>query len=224
MRQGKAVHWMLLVASSLSSTAATALPAGAAQLDSSCPLSQTELYDGGGGLTNALAPSKQRSLVNCTWYRDSTCCTPEDTLRISHSEPEISLLGSSRGCRDALGMLMCAPCNPDQALLFMQESVAGFPVATLRACEPFCDRLYTSCSSALLKLAGGLEPDRVDALFADGPSFCRAAGLRVVSRADHGACFSAAASWRRPGAAAGFAVAAIAAAAMGGRGHSIRPC
>ena len=53
--------------------------------------------------------------VNCSWYQSSSCCSAEDTARISQQEPEIRLLQSSRGCRDVLHMLMCSSCSPRQA-------------------------------------------------------------------------------------------------------------
>ena len=57
----------------------------------------------------------ERIAVNCSWYQSSSCCSKEDTARISQQEPEIRLLQSSRGCRDVLHMLMCSSCSPRQA-------------------------------------------------------------------------------------------------------------
>ena len=57
----------------------------------------------------------ERLAVNCSWYQSSSCCSKEDTARISQQEPEIRLLQSSRGCRDVLHMLMCSSCSPRQA-------------------------------------------------------------------------------------------------------------
>lgn len=164
-----------------------------AALIETCPLSRLELHDGGAFLTNMPAPAPQ-PLVNCTQYRHQSCCTSEDSLRISHGVPEIVLQRTTRGCRDALHMIMCAPCSPAQSQLFAEEMVAGFPIAALRTCEGFCDRLYRSCASSHLVLAHGRAPDRVDVLFSGGVSFCRAVGFRVVRSEDAAACFSSAPS------------------------------
>ena len=157
----------------------------------SCPLSMLELADGAPFLTHKAQSSPQPDLGNCSWYSDATCCTAEDALRISHSEPEIRLLGPTRGCRSALHMLMCAPCSPAQDAVFLQSEISGFPVSVLQTCASFCERLHKQCSSATLVLASG-ERDRVDALFPHrhGRGFCRAVGLHVV--ADDQPCFSAA--------------------------------
>jgi hypothetical protein len=58
---------------------------------------------------------RTQNAVNCSWYQRSSCCSAEDTARISQQEPEIRLLQSSRGCRDVLHMLMCSSCSPRQA-------------------------------------------------------------------------------------------------------------
>ena len=44
-----------------------------------CPLSVAELTDGAEFLTHLRAPQPQPDLVNCTWYKQQTCCTAEDT-------------------------------------------------------------------------------------------------------------------------------------------------
>lgn len=204
---------------------------GGVQREVTCPLSDVELSDGVASSTHLATPQPQPDLVNCTWYRRSTCCSAEDTLRLSHADPEIQLHSTSKACRDTLTMLQCAACSPEQEVvsarkpslrqirraminvssnfdfppcqLFLQEQIANFPVAVLRTCESFCDRLYTSCSDAVLMLAGGRAPDRVDALFSGGLQFCQAVGLRAIPQDDNAACFSAAsASWRRGGGAA----------------------
>ena len=106
---------------------------------------------------------------------------------------------TTRQCREVLHQLMCAPCSPAQEEVFLREHFAGFPVAVLRTCETFCDKLYDACASASLVLAGNRPADRVDALFSGGLSFCRAVGLRAVETDDHAACFSAASLGRFSG-------------------------
>ena len=157
-----------------------------------CPLSTHELEDQRTALTSLDVPIAQPHLVNCSWYRHSSCCSAEDTLRISHAEPEIKLAAPTRKCRDALNLLMCAPCSPDQEIIFSRRSIGGFPVTALRTCERFCHRLYHACGEAQIVLAGGAL-DRVDAAFSDGLSFCRAVGLSPVAD-DEGVreCFNAA--------------------------------
>ena len=101
---------------------------------------------------------------------------------------------TSRACRDELHLLMCAPCSPAQDAIFLRDVVAGFPVAVLQTRRSFCDRLFSACGSANLVLAGDREPDRVDTLFEDGRSFCRAVGLQAIERDEQAGaeCFSAA--------------------------------
>ena len=76
-----------------------------------CPLSTSELAHGSVFLTHLDSPARQGKLVNCTWYSESTCCTPEDTLRISHEPSEINLHGSPMRCLDAMRLLACSPCS-----------------------------------------------------------------------------------------------------------------
>jgi len=178
--------------------AVDAASVGGIRRDTSCPLARIQLEHGGGFATNLEQPQSVQGMVNCSWYAQSTCCSAEDTLRITHTDhPEISLAGAlTRGCRDSLTLLGCASCSPDQRLLFAQESVRGFDVAVLRTCESFCDRLYRTCGEASLVLAGG-RTDRVDALFGTGLAFCQAVGLRAIPKVDHAVCFSPAVTWRR---------------------------
>ena len=159
-----------------------------------CPLTRHELHDGAPFLTQLERSSAQSDLLNCSWYRRDTCCSAEDTLRISHADPEIRMSATSRACRDELHLLMCAPCSPVQDAIFLRDVVAGFPVAVLQTCRSFCDRLFSACGSANLVLAGDREPDRVDTLFEDGRSFCRAVGLQAIERDEQAGaeCFSAA--------------------------------
>ena len=166
----------------------------------SCPLSKAELQKDGTFLTHLPSPSPSlQRLSNCSWYSKNTCCSAEDVLRVSHSDPEIKLSGTTRGCRDVLHLLMCAPCSPDQSVIFVSSMVSAFPVHEIQVCERFCDRLLSACGSALLVLAGGQAPDRVDALFRqDGLGFCDAVGLRTVKESEDAYCFSSArGSWRR---------------------------
>lgn len=161
----------------------------------SCPLSRVQLRDGQSMWTGLPAPMPlDTAAVNCTWYRDSTCCSAEDTLRISHQVPEVSLGQSSRGCRDVLHMLMCSPCSPHQSELFVSERVGEFTMPVMRVCESVCHHMYSKCASALYGSNGGR---RVDLLFSDGLQLCNAVGLRVVREQDHAICFSAAPPRRR---------------------------
>lgn len=187
-------HRMLLMLTLDQSAAASV---GGIKRELTCPLSTLSLEHGGSTLTHLAAPQRQTGLVNCSWYSTSTCCSAEDTLRITHdANPEIQLSGMlTRGCRDTLTMLQCASCSPNQQLLYAQEHIRGFEVRVLRACQSFCDRLHKSCGEATIT-AGG-RTDRVDALFATGLSFCQAVGLQTVTKAEDAVCFSDAATWRR---------------------------
>lgn len=158
-----------------------------------CPLSKVSLEYGQNFWTGLPAPAPlAASAVNCSWYQSSSCCSAEDTARISQQEPEIRLLQSSRGCRDVLHMLMCSSCSPRQEELFVPEQINEFTVPVLRVCESTCDRLYQKCASANYEGRG-----RVDLTFSSGHQLCTAAGVRVVREEDHAVCFSAAAP-RRP--------------------------
>ena len=191
-----------------------------------CPLSQSELAHDAPYLSHLRSPAPQADLLNCTWYSRHTCCNAEDTLRVSHAEPEIRLRGTTRGCRDALHLLMCSVCAPEQEAIWPSDTVMGFAVPVLHVCEAFCDRLHRECASASLDsddavvatrdgTAARVQPqphDRVDMEFEDGLAFCRAVGLRAVAATDDAACFSAAR--RRTGAAPTMALALAAAAGV----------
>ena len=90
---------------------------GGVQREVTCPLSDVELADGVASSTHLATPQPQPDLVNCTWYRRSTCCSAEDTLRLSHADPEIQLHSTSKACRDTLTMLQCAACSPEQEVV-----------------------------------------------------------------------------------------------------------
>ena len=158
-----------------------------------CPLSRAELDHDTDYMTHAPSTAP-RELSNCTWYESSTCCTLDDTLRISDQAPDFQLTGSTRECRDAIHLLMCSVCSPSQREIFVEETIVGFAIPVLRVCESFCEMLHTSCGSASLLSASGPR-DRVDVEFEDGLAFCRAVGLRTVLTADRAACFSSATSW-----------------------------
>ena len=88
--------------------------AGGSYRVATCPLSKVSFAGGQNSWTGLPAPAPLVNAVNCSWYQSSSCCSAEDTARISQQEPEIRLLQSSRGCRDVLHMLMCSACSPRQ--------------------------------------------------------------------------------------------------------------
>ena len=154
----------------------------------SCPLSAVSLsYEDELWTQRPTAGPLERP-SNCSWYRESSCCSSEDVLRLSHADPVLSLVGSSLHCRDQLHLLMCSICSPAQADLYIVEDVGGFDVPVLRVCESFCETLFSACGGATLAEGGR----RVDATFASGLEFCDAVGLRAVAAVDHSYCFSAA--------------------------------
>ena len=173
-----------------------------------CPLSRAELTHSD-FLTHLVSPQPQQ-LMNCTQYTGRTCCTAEDTLRISHAEPEIQLIGATRRCRDLLHLLMCSVCSPNQAEFYVRESIASFEVHVLHVCESFCNRLHRECGSAALRGAGG-QHERIDLEFEDGLPFCREVGLRPVPAMgdDAHVCFSSAQPRHGPRASSGFTLAVI---------------
>mmetsp|Transcript_65905 Transcript_65905/g.130688 ORF Transcript_65905/g.130688 Transcript_65905/m.130688 type:complete len:220 (-) Transcript_65905:109-768(-) len=160
----------------------------AAHAMSDCPLSRTELASND-FLTHVAAPQAQ-PLTNCTQYAAKSCCNAEDTLRISHAEPEIRLTGATRACRDILHLLMCSVCSPQQGDIFLLEPISGFDVRVLQVCDSFCADLHRKCGSATLLDDGGTH-ERVDIEFEDGLALCQAVGLRAVPARD-GVCFSSA--------------------------------
>ena len=152
-----------------------------------CPLSTSEIADGVDFLTHRLVPEPMsEKSTNCTQYCESSCCSAHDTLRISHADPDIPMVGTTIRCRDALKQMMCSICSPAQATFYVSEDIHGFEVPVLRVCGSFCDRLFTECAAAYLE---GRE-DRVDMEFEDSKSFCDAVGLNVA--APDAACFSSA--------------------------------
>ena len=153
-----------------------------------CPLSKVSFADNQNFWTELSTPAPlSTDAVNCSWYKQSTCCSAEDTARISQQEPELDLQQSSRGCRDVLHLLMCSSCSPRQEELFVSEHIGEFTVPVLRVCESVCDRLYQKCASAIYE-----GKSRVDLTFSSGHQLCTAAGVRVVAAQDHAVCFSAA--------------------------------
>ena len=170
------------------------LAAVAAASRRACPLESVSLEQDDPVAHRQFA-GPEPGLQNCTWYARETCCTPDDTRRISNEAPEISLIGTTRSCRDLLHLLQCSVCSPAQADLYLQERFGGFLVPVLRIADDFCERLYRQCGSAILPETH----ERVDLSFQHPSQFCRAAGLRTVSPADHAFAFSAAPSRRRFG-------------------------
>ncbi len=101
-----------------------------------CPLESASLKDGDEPMTHRRHAAPSPHLDNCTWYSEMSCCTPEDTTRISHAPPPISLHGTSRACRDELHLLQCAACSPAQADLFLQ-ACAGPPAPNTPPAHPY---------------------------------------------------------------------------------------
>ena len=95
---------------------------GGVKREVTCPLSTVELADGRCS-THLATPQPQPELVNCTWYKSSSCCSADDTLRLSHADPEIRLQSASRGCRDTLTMLQCAACSPEQEVVSTRNMI-----------------------------------------------------------------------------------------------------
>ena len=167
-----------------------------------CPLSTSRLADDDDAradfLTHRRHPGRQADLPNCSWYSEATCCTSDDALRVSQQDPELRLLGMTRGCRDLLHQFQCSICSPRQADIFRAEQIGGFSVPALGVCSDFCSRLYDRCGSARIVVAAGRPAERVDLTFRDGLQFCRAQGLRVVTEhaGPQSPCFSAGSSVR----------------------------
>ena len=210
---GASRSWMLCL------PFAMAKSIGGIHHDVTCPLSDVQFEAGGPFLTHNHRPQPQPDLVNCSWYASDTCCTAEDTLRISHTAADVKLSQTTRRCRDKLTLIQCSRCSPRQELLFLEEEAHGLLSHSLRVCEPFCDQLLGVCGEALLMLPGR-QQDRVDALFATGRGFCQAVGLRVIEHESDAVCFSAAGdnARRQPIAlVASISVATAAAALLSGR-------
>lgn len=185
-----------------------------------CPLTAFTPADSLDTLTHAPSVGELMHAPNCSWYSQGSCCSAEDTLRISHGPAPIALIGTTSGCRHRLTMLMCSTCSPAQADIFRFERLRGGgrdsnprPQAVdgsgggggrrtpvLRVCESFCDDLWYHCGLATY-LDGRLPRGRVSKAFGGGAELCRAAGYHVVRSGARSnvPCFSAASARREAG-------------------------
>ena len=124
----------------------------------SCPLSAVSLSYEDELWTHRLTAGPLERPSNCSWYRESSCCSSEDVLRLSHADPVLSLVGSSLHCRDQLHQLMCSICSPAQADLYIVEDVRGFDVPVLRVCESFWETLFAACGGATQGASSAAPP------------------------------------------------------------------
>ena len=74
-------------------------------------------------MTHFLEPSSNKALKNCTWYSSQTCCSQDDSERISQENSEIELSETTRSCRDLLHSIQCSICSPQQEQIFLMEQV-----------------------------------------------------------------------------------------------------
>lgn len=115
------------------------------------------------------APSPQRNLQNCTWFRENSCCLNHELNEI-FSTISTPLQAPSKECSKHTSYLMCYVCAPNQEIFYEDER--------LTVCEEFCDRWYTSCGSAMWK---GYV---VKNLYKTGREFCEARKFLVASKDD----------------------------------------
>ena len=115
------------------------------------------------------APSPQRNLENCTWFRENSCCLNHELNEIL-STITTPLKAASEECSKHTAYLMCYVCAPNQDTFYEEER--------LTVCEEFCDRWYTSCGNAMWK---GYP---VRNLYKTGREFCEARKFLVASKDD----------------------------------------
>lgn len=131
------------------------------------------------------APSPQRNLNNCTWYKDDACCLQEELdIILNGIQP---LVGASQECQRHTNYLMCYVCAPNQDTFYKDER--------LTVCDEFCGNWYSACSKARLK---GIQ---IGSLYGTGAEFCQARKFLVKERSS-GKCFYYAPPSHSPAAAA----------------------
>ena len=124
---------------------------------------------------NNRAPRAQPGLKNCTWFKDNSCCMQQEiAATFGRVKP---LKGASLECQKYVNYLMCYICAPNQNIFYRQER--------LTVCESFCDALYDSCNSAILK--GSV----IRNLYSSGKEFCQSRRFQVpdADQAETG-CFT----------------------------------
>ena len=105
---------------------------------------------------NNRKPSPQPSLLNCTWFKENSCCKQEEIDAIFGTVKPLP--GSSRQCQRYTNFLMCYVCAPYQNLFYSHEN--------LTVCEEFCNAWYRACESAIMK------GSKIGNLFTSGKDFC----------------------------------------------------
>ena len=105
---------------------------------------------------NNRKPSPEPSLLNCTWFKENSCCKQEEIDAIFGTVKPLP--GSSRQCQRYTNFLMCYVCAPYQNIFYTHEN--------LTVCEEFCNAWYRACESAIMK------GSKIGYLFTSGKDFC----------------------------------------------------
>jgi len=138
------------------------------------------------------APSPQPGLMNCTWYRENSCCR-DNEVGLIFSQVNLTryrkktqhypcfikvrpLIGSSKKCTEFLNILMCYVCSPMQYIFYRGER--------LHVCLTYCDRMYSACATASMK---GI---RVRELYRNGREFCLSRRFVIHERDNSSECFT----------------------------------
>ena len=119
------------------------------------------------------SPGPQPGLQNCTWYRESSCCSNDEitSLFTNINPPDQA---NSR-CRNFINYMMCYVCDPGQSNFYRSRQ--------LTVCRDFCDDYLSACSDAVLK---GF---RLGSRFGtNGTSFCNSLRFDVGTQSE--TCFT----------------------------------
>lgn len=62
------------------------------------------------------APTPQFGLTNCTWFKPSSCCLPQEETLVAAAIDQTSelLFHTSPQCQQHMNFLGCWPCHPEQ--------------------------------------------------------------------------------------------------------------
>ena len=109
-------------------------------------------------------PKEAYSLSNCTWYRESSCCTRTEVTSSFLGMPHLAT--SSDDCRNRMNYMMCYFCSPDQYKWLREGKV--------HICKSFCDDIYTHCKDAKY------DGNSIGTKYSNGKHFCEAQFFQVV--------------------------------------------
>lgn len=133
-------------------------------------------------------PHREPHLSSCYWFKEKTCCTVfepmsffEGIVKFLSAEFNKSLITDD--CQKYLKYLMCFICAPNQYLFLINYR--------LRICLPFCNLLYTKCSTSYLDSL----TKAVNETYANGKELCLSREFRVIEERNSSSCFAFDPTW-----------------------------